>query len=110
MTKTLNEVHLIGRISGDPEVRELPSGDSLVTFRLVLPRDAGARRRSKQLVDTIECVGWTARIQRSMKRCADGEFAEVRGSLRRRFSRAHGFPQSWVSIDVSECRVIKGEQ
>ena len=32
-----NEVLLAGRVSAAPSERELPSGDRVVTFRLVLP-------------------------------------------------------------------------
>ena len=36
----LNEVHLAGRVGSEPEERELPSGDLVVTLRLVVPRRA----------------------------------------------------------------------
>src|SRR4051794_37905287 len=35
----LNDVVLCGRVSGEPQVRELPSGTTLVSFRLVLARE-----------------------------------------------------------------------
>jgi hypothetical protein len=34
----LNEVRLVGRVSGRPERRTLPSGDQLVSLRLVVRR------------------------------------------------------------------------
>ena len=48
-----NDVALRGRVSAEPETRELPSGDTLVTLRLVVdrpPRDDSSRRR----VDVID--------------------------------------------------------
>lgn len=106
MTPTLNEVRLIGRVSADPEERTLPSGDSIVSFRLIVPRSTAARKRSKQVVDTIECVAWTARARRSATARNAGETVEVEGALRRRFSRASGAPQSWVSVEIARCRLI----
>ncbi|MFC5678162.1 single-stranded DNA-binding protein [Aeromicrobium endophyticum] len=99
-----NLVHLTGRISADPETRVLPSGDELVSFRLVVRRDAAALRRSKQLVDTIECTVWRAALRRSVARLAAGVEVEVQGQLRRRFTSGGGSTASWVSVEVDSCR------
>lgn len=112
MTETVNaasfnHVRLIGRISADPEERILPSGDSIVSFRLVVPRSAAAKKRSKQRVDTIECVAWSARAKRSAAARNAGDTVEVDGELRRRFTRAAGVPQSWVSVEISRCRIAE---
>ncbi|KQY58927.1 hypothetical protein ASD11_04710 [Aeromicrobium sp. Root495] len=100
-TSALNHVHLSGRISADPQVLALPSGDEIVTFRLVVERDAAARKRSKQSVDTIECVAWAARIRRSVARLRADEQVEVQGALRRRFSRGGAGVQSFASVEVT---------
>jgi single-strand DNA-binding protein len=101
-----NVVHLTGRISADPETRVLPSGDELVSFRLVVRRDAAARRRSKQLVDTIECTVWRAALRRSVLRLAAGAEVEVQGQLRRRFTSGGRGTASWVSVEVDSCRRV----
>jgi single-strand DNA-binding protein len=101
-----NAVQLTGRISADPETRVLPSGDELVSFRLVVRRDAAARRRSKQLVDTIECTVWRAALRRSVSRLAAGAEVEVQGQLRRRFTSGGGGTASWVSVEVDSCRRV----
>ena len=101
-----NVVHLTGRISADPETRALPSGDELVSFRLVVRRDAAALRRSKQLVDTIECTVWRAALRRSVTRLAAGAEVEVHGQLRRRFTSGGGGTASWVSVEVDSCRRV----
>lgn len=36
-----NEVALTGRLSGEASIRELPSGDELVTWRVVVARGEG---------------------------------------------------------------------
>lgn len=38
-SRSSNVVRLAGRVSGPPSERELPSGDRLVTFRLVITRE-----------------------------------------------------------------------
>ncbi len=99
----VNAVRLSGRVSAAPEARMLPSGDEVVSFRLVVPRSPAARRRSKQRVDTIECSAWTARLRRSVRRLAAGDTVTVTGELRRRFTRGAGGPMSWVNVDLDTC-------
>lgn len=77
MKKVRNHVVLTGRISGEPEERELPSGDRVVTFRLVVPRDDGG-------VDTIDCAAWGAALRRRALTMVDAE-AHLTGQLHRRF-------------------------
>ncbi len=108
-TTTHNEVRLLGRVSGTPETRTLPSGDELVSLRLVVPRSTAGRRRSKVTIDTIELNAWTAALRRSAARLADGEVVEVTGELRRRFSRAGGGVQSFMGVDLLTCRRVKPE-
>ena len=38
-----NDVRLVGRLTAEPAVVELPSGDALVTFRISVPRASPAR-------------------------------------------------------------------
>ncbi len=99
----VNVVRLSGRVSAAPEARLLPSGDEVVSFRLVVPRSASARRRSKQRVDTIECSAWTARLRRSVRRLEAGDAVTVTGELRRRFTRGASGPMSWVNVDLETC-------
>jgi len=103
MTEDNNRVHLAGRVSAAPETRILPSGDEVVSFRLVVRRSAAARRRSKQVVDTIECSAWTAAMRRTVSRLDAGSEVEVTGELRRRFTRG---AISFVSVDVDSCRPV----
>ena len=101
--QSVNAVRLSGRVSAAPEARMLPSGDEVVSFRLIVPRSPSARRRSKQRVDTIECSAWTARLRRSVRRLEAGDAVTVTGELRRRFTRGAGGPMSWVNVDLDTC-------
>lgn len=101
-----NEVRLVGRVSQAPEERVLPSGDSLWTFRVVVPRPPGAARR-RQSVDALECTAWTARARRSVTAWAAEDVVEVNGSLHRRFYRAGGAVASRVEVEMSSGRLIR---
>jgi single-strand DNA-binding protein len=95
-----NSVQLAGHISGEPVERQLPSGDHVVSFRVVVPRSAVARRRTRQSVDTVECSAWTAKLRRTAVRLVSGDSVAVSGELRRTFRRSGSGVTSWVTIDV----------
>jgi single-strand DNA-binding protein len=102
-----NEVHLVGRLSADPQPRELPSGDLVVTFRLVVARETTTRSVTggrSPTVDTIDCAAWTKRAQRSLRTCGPGDLVEVRGALRRRFWRTTHGPSSRSEVEVVTVR------
>jgi single-strand DNA-binding protein len=100
-------VELVGRLSGDPQERELPSGDRLVTFRLVVHRAVQPKCRGQEqaAVDTIDCVAWAARVRRSALSWPDGCTLEVSGALRRRFRRTPAGPTSRVEVEVQRARL-----
>lgn len=104
-TELVNEVRLVGRVSAEPERREMPSGDELWTLRVVVPRPevAGVRRQ----VDALECVAWAARPRRSVGGWHEGDLVEVEGRLRRRFYTAAGARSSRVEVEVLRGRVIR---
>lgn len=105
-TVLVNEVRLIGRISQEPESRELPSGDTIWTFRVVVPR-APAAVRPHQSVDALECVVWSSRLKRSVRAWRAGDVVEVSGQLRRRFYRTGGAAVSRVEVEVASGRIIR---
>jgi single-strand DNA-binding protein len=106
----VNEVRLAGRLSGEPMVRELPSGDQLTTWRLVVvrartqPQAAGQRAPT---VDTIDCVAHKRAIQRLAERWSPGEQLEIRGALRRRFWHGAQGAASRYEVEVTEVTKVK---
>ena len=100
-----NAVRLVGRISQPPQRRELPSGDEIWIFRVVVPRPASDR--SRQSVDALECAAWSARARRSARAWSAGDVVEVTGSLRRRFFRSGGAAASRVEVEMSRGRLIR---
>ncbi len=102
-----NDVVLVGRVAAVAEERTLPSGDSLMTARVIVDRDASAQQHSNQRVDTIDCVAWTVRVQRSMRAWSPGDVVEVSGSIRRRFFRGATGPVSRVEVEIKQTRKVK---
>jgi single-strand DNA-binding protein len=102
----VNEVRLVGRLAAEPGRRELPSGDVLVSFRLVVTRSPSGRRRTGRAptVDTLDCAAWRRDVQRVVARLAPGDVVEVVGSLRRRFWRAGAGAASRSEVEVARVR------
>jgi len=102
----LNEVRLIGRLSQEPELRTLPSGDPLWTFRVVVPRN-GPPSAARASVDALDCAVWSGRCRRTVASWRAGDVVEVSGAVRRRFFRAGGGAVSRVEIEVGSARLIR---
>jgi single-strand DNA-binding protein len=117
-----NEVRLVGRLSAPARVLDLPSGDRLVTFRVIVDRigrQPGRRQRDakraapmtgggsgKRQVDTIDCASWTRREQRRVEKWQPGDVVEVQGRLRRRFRRGESGPVSRVEVEVTMAKKV----
>ena len=106
-----NEVRLCGRLSAPAEERTLPSGDVIVTLRIVIPRPSPTRRtgsvegesRSGQ-VDTIDVVCWSAATRRAALRLEAGATIEIDGALRRRFFATPAGRQSRYEVEAQTVR------
>ena len=103
-TDVLNEVVLRGRVSSEPQVRDLPSGTTLVSFRLVMGRDRTPMTvSSKQVSDWVECAAWGARVRKQAGGWRDGDQVEVRGALRRRYYRAGEQARTISAVVLRNC-------
>ena len=76
---SLNDCLLRGRVSAAATDRELPSGEHVVEFRLIVTRD------QREGVDTLDIAAWSAKNRRSALSLKPGEWVEIAGSIRRRF-------------------------
>jgi single-strand DNA-binding protein len=105
----VNEVRLVGVLAAEPQERELPSGDVLVAFRVVVRRQEPARRRDGRAgpsVDTIDCAGWRGDVRRVVSTWQAGDLVEIHGALRRRFWRSPQGPVSRCEVAVSKARRV----
>ena len=80
-----NDVVLRGRLSAPPELRPLPSGDTLLVFKLLVRRDSPRPRGPRS--DTITCVSYLPTLHRHAVAWTPEDVVEVEGSLQRRFWR-----------------------
>jgi single-strand DNA-binding protein len=97
---SLNDLLLRGRISAAALEKELPSGDKLVEFRLIVSRE----RRDG--VDTLDIGAWSAKSRRMALSLKPDEWIEVSGAVHRRFWRgAGGLASRWQVEAVEISRI-----
>lgn len=120
----INEVHLVGRLSKPAIIKELPSGDLLGTWRLVVARPERIRptehsdveatpaagdvapSRRRQSYDTIDCVSFDLDLIGRISDVGPGTLLDLRGALRRRFPKALPGGQSRYEVEVLSASVL----
>jgi single-strand DNA-binding protein len=101
----LNQVALVGRLSGEAKEKVLPSGSKVVEFRLIIEREKD-RSGSKQLVDTIDIATWSAAGRKSALKLDENAWISVNGAIRRRFWQSPtGLASRW-QVEASEIKSI----
>lgn len=99
-----NDVVLRGRLSAPAELRTLPSGDTLVTFRLVVRRPQPTTRG--RTVDVLSCITYDRSLQRRAAAWQPGDVVEVEGALQRRFWRTGSGTASVCEVNCRRGRKV----
>jgi single-strand DNA-binding protein len=97
----LNRVVLIGRLTRDPELRYLPSGQPVATFTLAVDRPfAGPQGERK--ADFIPVVAWRKLAEQVSQHLAKGRLVAVDGRLQiREYETQDG--QRRRAVEVVAC-------
>ena len=105
-----NEVFVVGRLAAPAEERELPSGDVITTWRLVVDRPPTRRKAPEgtrqATVDTLDFVAWPASLQRAVQAWEPGDIVSVEGAVHRRFWRSPGGIASRYEIDAVKAKRV----
>ena len=76
----LNKIVLMGRMTRDPELRQTPTGNSVVSFTLACDRDFAAQGAERE-TDFVDIVAWRGRAEFVSKYFSKGRMAVVSGRL-----------------------------
>jgi single-strand DNA-binding protein len=97
---SLNDLLLRGRVSQEAIEKELPSGDKVVEFRLIVSRE------KQSGVDTLDIAAWSGKARRVALTLTADEWIEVSGSIHRRFwSAPTGLASRWQVEAVEITRI-----
>ena len=93
---SLNDLLLRGRISAKATSKELPGGDKVVEFRLIVTRGA------REGVDTLDIGAWSSKSRRIALTLDPQEWVEISGSIHRRFWQSPTGVASRWQIEATE--------
>jgi single-strand DNA-binding protein len=98
----VNVVVLAGRLSDEPEVKDMPSGDKVTRFRLYVP-ETGKR------VLPLPVSAWDKTARKACDALTKGDAVLVRGHLVRRFFRDGGGGRSVTEVVATEVKKLELE-
>ena len=75
----LNRIDIMGRLTGDPELRRTQSGTAVTSFTLAVERDI--KNSGERQTDFIDVVAWRNTAEYVSKYFAKGQTAVVTGRL-----------------------------
>ena len=82
----INRVILVGRLTKDPILKKVPSGDSVAEFTLAVNR-----KYETQQADYIKCIVWRKMAENVYKYCSKGSTVGIEGKLQSRsYDNSHG--------------------
>jgi single-strand DNA-binding protein len=93
---SLNDLMLRGRVSASATSKELPSGDKVVEFRLIVSRD------KREGVDTLDIGAWSSKSRKTALSLKPEEWVEISGSIHRRFWQSPGGLASRWQVEATE--------
>lgn len=101
------DVVVVGRLGSRVEVRELPSGDTVTVFTVVVDRAGTAGRAASVVkVDAIACQAFRAGVVNRLARLEPGQWVRAEGALRRRFWRSGAGLGSAMEVEVSRLQSL----
>jgi single-strand DNA-binding protein len=99
MARSVNQVILMGNLTRDPEVRQTPSGQTVVSFSLALNRAYKDQSGDwVEATDYIDVVAWGPLAERVGQYLSKGRRALVQGRLQSRSWEQDGQKRSKVEV------------
>ncbi len=107
MARSVNQVILLGNLTRDPELRQTPSGQSVVSFSLALNRAyKGQNGDWQEATDYIDCVAWGPLAERVSQYLNKGRRALVQGRLQSRSWEKDGQKHSKVEVLANDVTFV----
>jgi single-strand DNA-binding protein len=109
MARSVNQVMLMGNLTRDPDLRQIPSGQSVCSFSLALNRaykDQGGEWQ--EATDFIDVVAWGPLGERVSQYVTKGRRVIVQGRLQSRSWEQEGQKRNKVEVLASDVTFIDG--
>ena len=109
MARSFNQVILMGNLTRDPELRQIPSGQSVCSFSLALNRSfKGGDGQWQEATDYIDVVAWGPLGERVAQYLTKGRPVLVNGRLQSRSWEQDGQKRSKVEVNAQDVTFLGG--
>ncbi len=109
MARSFNQVILMGNLTRDPELKAIPSGQSVCQFSLALNRSYKDQSGEwKEATDYVDCVAWGPLAERVAQYCQKGKQVLVNGRLQSRSWESDGQKRSKVEVLAMDVTFLGG--
>src|SRR3990167_1293958 len=109
MARSFNQVVLMGNLTRDPEVRQIPSGQSVCSFSLALNRSfKGGDGEWKEATDYVDIVGWGSLGERVGQWLKRGSQCLVTGRLQSRQWEQDGQKRTKTEVVAQDVTFLGG--
>lgn len=99
MAKSLNQVILMGNLTRNPELRQTPAGQSVVSFSLALNRSYKDQSGEwQEATDYVDITAWGVLAEQVQERLSTGSKALVSGRLQSRSWEQDGVKKSKLEV------------
>lgn len=109
MARSVNQVILMGNLTRDPELRQTPNGQSVVSFSLALNRAYKDQSGEwQEATDYIDVVAWGPLAERVAQYLHKGRRALIQGRLQSRSWEQDGQKRSKVEVLANDVTFVDG--
>lgn len=111
MARSFNQVILMGNLTRDPELKAIPSGQSVVSFSLALNRSyKDSAGEWKEATDYVDITAWGPLAERVAQYCQKGKQVLVSGRIQSRSWEQDGQKRSKVEVLAQDVTFLGGGQ
>jgi single-strand DNA-binding protein len=109
MARSFNQVTLMGNLTRDPDLRQIPSGQSVCSFSLALNRSyKGADGNWQEVTDYVDVVAWGPLGERVAQYVTKGRPVLVSGRLQSQSWEKDGQKRSKVEVVANDVTFLGG--
>jgi single-strand DNA-binding protein len=109
MARSFNQVTLMGNLTRDPDLRQIPSGQSVCSFSLALNRSyKGQDGEWKEATDFVDVVAWGPLGERVAQYVTKGRPVLVSGRLQSRQWEQDGQKRSKLEVVANDVTFLGG--
>jgi single-strand DNA-binding protein len=109
MARSFNQVILMGNLTRDPELRQIPSGQSVCSFSLALNRSFKNKEGDwQEATDYVDIVAWGPLGERVAQYLSKGRPCLVNGRLQSRSWEQDGQKRSKLEVVAQDVTFLGG--